>query len=202
MEQQKSMTFRWLQVLFYFHLVSAAMTLLFLVGNVFRLSLSGEWVTWANRVISLGTVLCLFMLPGKFLPAAIARVGLLLCSLFPMLLPNLLGLEAYIAAPNILQWVSPVLTVLAIFLEYHAHAMTVPENANRWHLLTLVSLCISLVSMLLLPTLEEAISEMVQNGNTWCIRVYNAVVYLLTLALDGWYLTLLQNNLQMLENKD
>ncbi len=101
MPKQRSMTYGWLRVLFYIHLVSAAMTLLFLVGNVFHLSLGGEWVTWADRGLSLSIILCLFMLPGKFLPAAIARVGLLFCSMIPMLVPQLLGMEVY---DRVLSW--------------------------------------------------------------------------------------------------
>ena len=201
MPKQRSMTYRWLQALFYIQLVSAAMTLLFLVGNVFHLSLGGEWSTWVNRAISLGTILCLFMLPGKFLPAAIARVGLLFCSLFPMLLPQLLGMEVYIRALTVLQWVSPLLTMLALFLEYNAHGMTAPENAGLWRVLTLVSIGVSLVSMLLLPSLQETFSELVQQGNTWAVRAYNSGVYLLTLALDGWYLTLLRKNLQSVDQE-
>ena len=201
MQQQKSMTYRWLQVLFYIHIVSAALTLLFLVSNVFHLSLGGEWATWVNRAVSLGTILCLFMLPGKFLPSGIARVGLLFCNIFPMLLAHVVSMEAYLNVLVVLQWVSPLLTLLAIFLEYNAHGMTAPENAGGWRVLTLVSIGVSLVSILLLPTLEGFFSDMLQAGNFWGIRVYDTGMYILTLVMDAWYLTLLRKNLQSVEKE-
>ena len=201
MQQQKTMTYQWLQVLFYIHILSAALTLLALVSNVFRLSVGGEWVTWVNRAVSLGTILCLFMLPGKFLPAAIARVGIMFCNIFPMLLPQLLGMDVYENVLTVLGVVSPLLTLLAIFMEYNAHGMTVPENARCWRVLTLVSIGVSLVSIALMPKLEEAVLKMMQSGNLQGLRIYNCVVYLLTLALDTWYLTLLRKNLQSVEKE-
>ncbi len=97
--------------------------------------------------------------------------------------------------------VSPLLTVLAIFLEYNAHGMTAPENAGGWRVLTLVSIGVSLVSIALMPKLEEAVLKMMQSGNLQGLRIYNCVVYLLTLALDTWYLTLLRKNLQSIEKE-
>ena len=199
--QQKSMTYQWLQVLFYIHILSAALTLLFLVSNVFHLSLGGEWTTWVNRAVSLGTILCLFMLPGKFLPSGIARVGLLFCSIIPMLLTNVVRMNVYLNVLVVLQWVSPLLTMLAVFLEYNAHGMTAPENARCWRVLTLVSIGASLVSILLLPKLEGFLNNMLQAGNFWGIRVYNTVIYILTLVMDGWYLILLRKNLQAVEKE-
>ncbi len=202
MEQRKNFDFQWLRILFIIHLASVVLTLLALLGTALDVSLGGGWVKWVQRAITLGTVICLFMLPGKFLPSAIARAALLLCNTFPMVLPRLLGLEAYMTVLNVLQWVTPVLTVLAMFLEYHAHSMTVPENANRWRILMLLSLSVTLVTNLLVLTLQDVFQKMVENGVTWGIRAYNTGAYLVTLIFGVWYLILLRNNLQMLGNKE
>ena len=47
----------------------------------------------------------------------------------------------------------------------------------------------------------DTMRKMMQSGNLQGLRIYNCVVYLLTLALDTWYLTLLRKNLQSIEKE-
>ena len=206
MPDNKQKTGQWLSVLFYLQLCAIGLTLLNQLSLTLQFSLGGSWITWVRRGVNIGIVACLFLLPGHYRPAAASKGIWLVFSILPSVLSLLfrpLGMDLYVLISSITARITTVLALLALYLEYRAHADTgAAADRSKWILLWTFNLVLTLGMNLLLPLLQDNLNTMLQNGITWGLTVYNLIVLALTLTVDILYLILLSRTVQNARNEE
>ena len=79
MEEKRKFPIIWLWGLFWLHVAAC---LLPFFGHL--PAFVGSWYPWAQRAVSLGIVVCLYLLPGRYRLAGMAKALGLLCSLISL----------------------------------------------------------------------------------------------------------------------
>lgn len=203
MNKTKQQTVQWLQLLFFFQLASLVLTLLPRLELVLSLNITGSWLTWVKKILQLGIAVCLFLLPWRYRPSAIAKAAGLLCTLLSLVLYRLItDVDLYLTVRNLLYWGALLLALLAQFLEYRAHGATAPQTGRKWNYLFAGSLAVTLVTSAAAALLQPVMDEMVYNGITWGITLWNLIALLLTLAVNVCYLIFLYQTVQAVKNQD
>ncbi len=189
MEENKQLPVKWLWGLFWLHVANC---LLPLFGHL--PPLVGSWYPWAQRVVSLGIVVCLYLLPGRYRLAGMAKALSLVCNLialvvYPVL--NAFGAQLtgvhYAYIYTALAGASELLALIAIGLEYVTHAATVPTDRKKWY----IFLCCSLVITLATSVFVALVQPMLPDLNVQFIRFWNLGARTLSLAASIAYLLLL-----------
>lgn len=196
MEEKKQLPVTWLWGLFYVHLVGCLLSVFALLDTVMPFSVGG-WYTWAQRAVSLGIVVCLYLLSGRYRLAGMARTLGLLCSLLPLGLHTLLqmNVQTYAALSTVLSRASLVLTLIALFLEYTAHAAAVPADKRKWYILLACSLAATLVSSVAIALLQPLVSNMAQEDLLRFSGRWNGLSRSLSLGTSVVYLALLRRGI-------
>lgn len=186
-----------LRVLFGVQIIGILLSALALLANVVPFSI-GAWYNWVQHAVRLGVAVCLFLLPGRYRYAGMAKALSLLCSLVSLVLFQVLnayGIQlngiSYGRALAWLSWGASGLNFAALCLEYTTHANIVPSESNKWYILLGAILGISLVSTVALHLLQPLVDRMVQDGSLWLMNFWNIVSRSVSLAFSVVYLVLL-----------
>lgn len=189
---------RWLRGLFYIHLAGCLLSALALLSTAIPFAV-GSWYTWTQRAMSLGIVVCLYLLPGRYRLAAMAKALGLLCGLISLVFYRVLygfgvqlDAEGYELAYTLLGRASDILALIAMILEYTAHANTAPDHKQKWYIFLGCSLAVTLISSVVAALLQPVFNEMVNEGSYGWIKLWNIGARTLSLAVSIIYLVLLQ----------
>ena len=198
MEEKKYAPIQWLWGLFYFHLAGTLLSALVLAATALSFSL-GSWFTWAERAVSLGIAVCLYLLPGNYRYAGMVKALGLLCGLIGLVFhPVLLALgvhldpAGYSLAYTLLSVVSQVLALIAMSLEYITHAATVPGEKTRWYGLLACSLAVSVATHVVADLLQPLLNTVPMEMFLKFASVWNPTVRVLGLGVSVAYLWLLR----------
>lgn len=197
MYENRENLLRWLRTLFYIHLTGCLMSALALASTVFTFAVGG-WYTWAQRFVSLGIAVCLYLMPGRYSYAGMAKALALLCTLVSLVLFRLLnayGIQMQGATyMRVLNWLShgtTVLALVALFLEYTAHAAAAPRDRTKWYIFLGCSLVVAVLSVVSVKLMQPVFDEMVKEGVYRWIKLWNIGARTLSLAGSIVYLILL-----------
>ena len=199
---------RWLKVLFYIQLASTLLLTLTLASTMFGFTV-GSWYTWAQRAVSLGVAVSLYLLPSRYRLAGMAKALSLMCILialafYPVLYA--LGVQltgtGYAKIYALLAGASEVLALIAMSLEYIMHAVNSREDKTKWHILLGCSLAISLLSSVAVALLQPVLNDMAQAGELWLIKLWNVSARSLSLGVSVIYLVLLHRMIRKQEEVD
>ena len=189
MEERRDVPLKWLWGLFWLHVASC---LLPFFENLSVWAVT--WYPWIQRVVSLAIAVCLFLLSGRYRLAGMAKILSLLCSIISLVFFRLLyaygvqlDAEEYDVAINVLSRTATVLGLIALFLEYTAHAQAVPGDSRKWQILLCCSLTVTVISHVAAALLQPRLLEL---GEVF-IRLWNVSVFLLLLTERIIYLLLL-----------
>lgn len=175
MTDNKQKTVQWLSTLFYLQLSAIGLMLLNQLSLTLHFSLGGSWITWVRRGINIAIVVCLFLLPMHYRKAAVFKTAWLVCSLLPSVLQLFLrdlGMELYLSISSVLSLATSILSLVAIYLEYGAHAAFAPEkDRSKWLILFVCTLVLSAASQAVAALMQRTLNTMIQNGITWGITV-------------------------------
>ena len=189
MEENKQLPVKWLWGLFWLHVANC---LLPLFGHL--PPLVGSWYPWAQRVVSLGIVVCLYLLPGRYRLAGMAKALGLLCSVICLVFYRVLyafgvqlDAEGYDLAYTLLSRASDILALTAMILEYTAHAAAVPDHKRKWYIFLCCSLAITLATSVFVALVQPMLEEL-----SWVfLLLWNLGARTLSLAASIAYLLLL-----------
>lgn len=206
MLDNKQKTIQWLSVLFYLQLSVIVLTLMKQLALTLHFSMGGNWITWVQRGIYVAIVVCLFQLPNHYRPAAVSKGIWLVFSILPSILTlffRSLGMDLYILISSIVSKTTAVLALLALYLEFRAHADTgAAADRSKWIILWVCNLVLSLGMGLLSSLLQDKINTMLQNGITWGLTAYNLSALLLGLAVNAAYLVALLRTIKNAKEKE
>lgn len=202
MKQNDRNQLQWLQGLLYIHLVGCVLTALTIVSGLTQISFGG-WIATLQRAVSIGAALCLLLLPGRYRISGAAKALVLVCNLLPVGLHAALRLDVdtYLTVSMVLGRISGILALVALYLEYTAHAAKAPDLSRPWYILLVCGLAVSLLSTAALQLFQESISNLVQNGETWVITLYNTVAHTLNLIINIMYLVLLYRTMESIRKE-
>lgn len=202
MEENRRFPVKWMWALFCIHLAGLALTALAVLSTLLPFSV-GSWYTWARRAVNLGSVVCLYLLSGRYRLAAMAKALGLVCGLLTGLLNSWLRIPVQTLMPIsvVLSNASTVLALVALLLEYTAHAKTVPADRNKWHIFLACRLAVTLLSTVSLALLQPVMSQMVSNGETWLVKLWNILAQSVNLAMGVIYLMLLYRAIQIVRKE-
>ncbi len=197
MNDNREKLLRWLQVLFYIHLAGVLLSVLALASTAFSFAV-GIWSTWAQRAVSLGLAVCLYLLPGRYRYAGMVKALGLLCSLVSLVLFRLLyayGVQIDAAVyGRVINWLSRgamVLSIVALCLEYTTHAQVVPADKTKWYILLGCSLAVTMLSYATMYILQPILQTMEMEEYLHFSKAWNVVVRSLGLVLSVANLVLL-----------
>ena len=206
MENTRSNLVKWLQILLYIHIAAILLTALSKLSLILNISLGGNWISWLQRGVNLATMVCLFLLPAIYRKAAMFKAGWLLCNWLSPVVPKLvplLGMELSMTISSVLAWIIFALSFIALFLEYHTHStISAQKDAGKWKILFVCSLALSLVATIVAAALQNTFIDMVQNGITWGIMVYNLITSVCILIIEIAYLILLARTIQNVKHEE
>lgn len=202
MKQNEGTQLQWLQGLLYIQLAGCVLTALTILSGLIQISFGG-WIATLQRAVSIGTALCLLLLPGRYRISGGAKALVLVCNLLPVGLHAALRLDVntYLTVSMVLGRISGILALVALYLEYTAHAAQAPDLSRPWHILLVCGLGVSLVSTAALQLFQKSISNLVQNGETWVITLYNSVAHTLNLIINILYLVLLHRTIDSIRKE-
>lgn len=202
MEENRDNFRKWLWALFYIHLAGLALTALTFLSMLLPFSVGG-WYTWARRAVNLGIVVCLYLLSGRYRLSSMVMALGLLCGLLTGLLNSWLRIPVQTLMPIsvVLSRASTVLALVALFLEYTAHAKTVPADRNKWHIFLACRLAVTLLSTAGVALLQLVMSQMANRGETWLMELWNVLAWSLNLATGVIYLVLLYRAIYVREKE-
>lgn len=197
MNDNREKLVRFLRMLFGVQIIGVLLSALALLATVVPFSV-GAWYNWVQHAVRLGIAVCLFLLPGRYRYAGMAKALSLLCSLVSLVLFQVLdayGIQldgiSYGRTLAYLSWGASVLNYAALCLEYTTHARIVPSESNKWYILLGATLGMSLVSTVALHLLQPLVDRMVQDGSLWLMNFWNIVSRSVSLAFSVVYLVLL-----------
>lgn len=197
MNDNREKLVHFLRMLFGVQIIGVLLSALGFLANVVPFSI-GEWYNWVQQAVRLGVAVCLFLLPGRYRYAGMAKALSLLCSLVSLVLFQVLdayGIQldgiSYGRTLAYLSWGASLLNYVALSFEYTTHARIVPSESNKWYILLCATLGISLVSTVALHLLQPLVDQMVQNGSLWMMNLWNIVSRSVSLAFSVVYLVLL-----------
>jgi hypothetical protein len=134
------------------------------------------------------------------------KAGWLLCNWLSPVVPKLvplLGMELSMTISSVLAWIIFSLSFIALFLEYHTHStISAQKDAGKWKILFVCSLALSLVATIAAAALQNTFSDMVQNGITWGITVYNLITSVCILIIEIAYLILLARTIENVKHEE
>lgn len=154
----------------------------------------GSWYPWAQRAVSLGIIVCLYLLPGRYRLAGMAKAMSLVCNLvalavYPVL--NAFGAQLtgvhYAYIYTALAGVSEVLALIAIGLEYATHAAAAPADRKKWYIFLYCSMAVTLVSSVFVALVQPMLPDLTVSF----IRLWNLGARTLSLVVSGIYMVLL-----------
>ena len=189
MEENKQLSIKWLWGLL---LLRAVDCLLPLFGQL-PLFAGGGYL-WTQRAVSLGIVVCLYLLPGRYRLAGMAKALSLVCNLmavaaYPVL--NAFGVQLtglhYAYIYTALAGASELLALIAIGLEYVTHAATAPTDRKKWYIFLCCSLAVTLVSSVAVALVQPVLPDL----TVQFIRLWNLGARTLSLAVSVIYMVLL-----------
>lgn len=194
MNENRETQLRWLRGLFYIHLAGCLLSALALASTVFTFAV-GSWYTWAQRAVSLGIAVCLYLLPGRYRLAGMAKALSLMCILISLAVyPVLYALGVQLAGVGyakiyaLLAGASEVLALIALSLEYIAHTSTVPGDKPKWYIFLGCSLAVTALSVVSVKLMQPLLPDL----TVQFIRLWNFGARTLSLAVSVVYLVLLR----------
>lgn len=198
MEDKKQRPIQWLWGLFYCRLAGALLSALVFLATALSFSL-GSWHTWAQQAVSVGIAVCLYLLPGNYRYAGMAKaMGLLsglICLAFRPVLDALgvrLDTADYNLAYMLLNTASQILALIAMTLEYITHASIVPGEKGRWYGLLACSLAVSVSTQVVASLLKPLLNTLPPETFMQFAAVWNPLVRTLGLGVSIAYLLLLR----------
>ncbi len=194
MNENTEKLLRWLQMLFYIHLVGALLSTLALASTAFSFAV-GSWYTWAQRGVNLGVTLALLLLPNSYYRyAGMVKTAAVILELLPLGLHALLRMDVqtYTFWLGLLGQASIALSLLALSLEYIGHAAGSTGDKTKWFILLICSFTISLLSNVAASLLQPLLNNMAQAGELWLIKLWNISARTLILGVSVIYLVLLR----------
>ena len=98
-----------------------------------------EWITIFQRIVNFGVVICLFLLPNRYRPAAILKgiwcISLVLPRFVDFFVPEA-NMELRISINIALNYLMVLLSLIAFYLEYFAHSAAVIGPLKKaWYIL-------------------------------------------------------------------
>ena len=194
MNENREKSLRWLGILFYIQFFSLLLYGLNVMYSLLQISIQvGGWYTWLQEGVTLATAICLYLLSGRYRLSGMAKILSLICSVIPLFLHAVMQISVgqYLLLNTWLNRGALVLSMVAWFLEYTAHAELVPADARKWQLLLIGCLIISLVSRVAASLLMDTMSQMVQIGTSWVLTVWTLCANLVNVVEKILYLLLL-----------
>ena len=125
MENRSELLIKWIRVLMYIAVTSVVNSVINYLPFV-----PAAVTTWISRGIMAGVVICMFRLTpahGRYKKAGIMRTIVLACTL----------ITAFAFASSILNLAASILSIIAVYQEYHAHAELIADQdsklSGKWH---------------------------------------------------------------------
>lgn len=203
MEENKQLSLKWLSLLFYVHLAGCLLSVLALLATAIPFAV-GSWYTWAQRAVSLAIAVCLMLLSGRYRLSGVLKVLALVCGLLPGLLNSWLQMpaQALITVSTVMGRTSTVLALVALFLEYIAHAAASPRDRTKWYIFLSCSLAVTVLSSAAVAVMQPLLNSMVQEAFLRFARVWNVLSRTLSLAVGIIYLVLLHRVIRTQQEVD
>ena len=204
MYENRENRLRWLKVLFYIHLAGTFLSALILAATAVPFAV-GTWYTWAQRAVSLGVAVCLYLLSGRYYRnAGVVKAAAVILEWLPLGLHALLRLDvqSYTFWLGLLGRASVALSLIALSLEYIGHAAGSPVDKRKWVVLLICSFTVSLLSTMAASLLQPILQTMEMEASLRISKVWNVAVRSLSLAFSAANLVLLHRLIRYQEEVD
>ena len=204
MNEHKNRILPYYHGLFYLRLLGGVLLLLAFFATLIPFA-AGAWYNVAQSIVRVGVAVCLFLLSGRWRLAGMARILSLLCDVISLAFFRLLyaygvqlDMAEYGLAMNVLSRTASVLGMIALFLEYTAHAALVPEDRKKWYIFLICSVTVSTLSFASVSLLQPMLGGL----SVETMRVWSIVSHMVSLAVESIYLVLLYRGIRALNHQE
>ena len=191
MENRNQMPVKWLRMLMYIAIVS--------LGNAminFLPFVPAAVTTWISRGIMVAVVVCMFQLApanARYKKAGIMRAVMLACTL----------ITAFVYASSILNLAASILSIIAVYQEYNAHAELIASMdsklSGKWHSLFTWGL-IAGILVGIGSTVTVLILTVLQSDAVRLTAIIVGVLSIPQMILDLVYMLYLKKMVSIFEN--